>query len=210
MDEVHLTLFKFIKLLSNKFRSICECFFPAAIYDEIEDDGLRTAFSPVAIQRKIEALPYEAVPSTSGVPKVILKAVATPAKPDTERRPRRKRKTADKYDEPLEQFLARRKRVKKQKKEKKGGLQLMMTDYFQFTKPVIKCEKTQKDTALTTPATDILQSKQYDFDRSAIPQMMTLKLWMLFLHVILMKGKPGHLFMMCRTWKIQMSKWKQR
>ena len=64
--------------------------------------------------------------------------------------------------------MARRKKVKKENKEKKTGFQLMITDYFKHTKPIVKTEKVVKHTSV--PVKDVLQSVQYEFDQSAVPK----------------------------------------
>ena len=46
----------------------------------------------------------------------------------------------------------------------------MMTDYFKYTKPLIKCEKNEKNPKVPVGSSDILRSQQYDFDRSAFPE----------------------------------------
>ena len=46
----------------------------------------------------------------------------------------------------------------------------MMTDYFKYTKPLIKCEKNDKNPKAPVGTSDILRSQQYDFDRSAVPE----------------------------------------
>ena len=45
----------------------------------------------------------------------------------------------------------------------------MLTDFFETTKKTIKREKPESSKT-STAAKDILESKQYDFNRSAIPQ----------------------------------------
>ena len=62
----------------------------------------------------------------------------------------------DKIEESLEQFITRRKRAKKDNKAKKTGFQLMITDYFRHTKPIVKSEKKE----VCDQAKDVLQSNQ--------------------------------------------------
>ena len=100
---------------------------------------------------------------------MIKKALST-TENQTEVQHRRKRKRSDKYDEPLKEFLERRKKAKKEKQQSKKGLQLMMTDYFKYTKPLIKHEKNEKNPKAPVGTSDILRSQQYDFDRSAVPE----------------------------------------
>ena len=133
----------------------------------MEDDGLRVAFSPLALV-KPEFKPSEPSTSTFKPTEVVPKESNTVIEP-TPRRSCRKRKTKDRFDEPLEQFVARHKRAKKEKKAKKGGLQLMLTDFFETTKRAVKKEKCDCPKVSTAPK-DFLQSNQYDFDRSAVPE----------------------------------------
>ena len=42
----------------------------------------------------------------------------------------------------------------------------MITDYFKHTKPIVKCERKE----VFYQAKDVLQSNQYDFDCSAVPE----------------------------------------
>ena len=70
----------------------------------------------------------------------------------------------------LEQFVARRKKAKKDNEKKKAGLKLMITDYFLHTKPVIKKEKKEGKLVDPSPTKDVLQDKRYDFNRSAVPE----------------------------------------
>ena len=46
----------------------------------------------------------------------------------------------------------------------------MMTDYFKYTKPLIKHEKNEKNPKGPVGTSDILQSQQYNFDRSVFPE----------------------------------------
>ena len=133
----------------------------------MEDDGLRPAYSPIAIPVKVEL--SGGVPSTSKqspVPIKVPKEKTSAEKSDVMRQQRRKCKTKDKIEESLEQFITRQKRAKKENKAKKTGFQLMITDYFKHTKPIVKCKRKE----VSYQAKDMLQSNQYDFNRSAVPE----------------------------------------
>ena len=80
----------------------------------------------------------------------------------------RKCKRTEKIDKTLEQFVARRKKAKKDNEKKKAGLQLMITDYFLHTKPVIKKEKKEGKLVDPSPTKDVLQDKRYDYNLSAV------------------------------------------
>ena len=136
-----------------------------AIYEEMEDDGLRAAFSPIAIQKKLSGMGNEEKESTVvEVPKVTVASTTRSTTP----RPR-KRKNKDRYDEPLQEFLAQ---WKKAKKQQKSGFQFMIMDYFKHSKPVIKVEKKDQPSTsrASTSTTDILDSDQYKFDPTTVPQ----------------------------------------
>ena len=91
-----------------------------------------------------------------------------------------KRKRKDKYDEPLDEFLQRRKKKKREAKsrDKAKYMQTIVTDFFRYTK--VKQEKSQMTTRTHeqevgsevsgNSAKDVLQSDQYKFDASAVPQ----------------------------------------
>ena len=89
-------------------------------------------------------------------------------KSDVPKSRRRKRKSLEEKQESLEQFVARRKKAKKENKAKNTGFQHMITDYFKHTKVSIKTEK--KDMSLPPPAKDVLQNVQYTFDKSKVPE----------------------------------------
>ena len=73
----------------------------------------------------------------------------------------------DKYGEPLENFVARQKKAKKDKvKEKAKGLQSMLTEYFHLTKKNIKKEK---DAAAVQTLQNVFENKQYDYDKMSVP-----------------------------------------
>ena len=147
-------------------------FASSVVYEEVEDDGLRPAFSPIAIQRKFESsMAKEANELTSKVVEVVPKVtVGSTSRTETPRP--RKRKNKDRYDEPLQEFLARRKKAKKEKKNERRGFQLMITDYFRQSKPLVKVEKKDQPSTscASTSSRDILQSEQYTFDPTSVPQ----------------------------------------
>ena len=78
------------------------------IYEEIEDDGLRPAYSPIAVPIKVDL--SSGVSSTCKHSPVSIKEPkekTSAEKTNETRRQRRKRKAKDKLDESLEQFVAR-------------------------------------------------------------------------------------------------------
>ena len=90
-----------------------------------------------------------------------------------------KRKRKDKYDEPLNDFLQCRKKKKREAKsrDKAKYLQTIVTDFFRYTK--VKQEKSQTththeqevgSEVSGNSVKDVLQSDQYKFDASAVPQ----------------------------------------
>ena len=85
----------------------------------------------------------------------------------------------DKYDEPLDDFLQRRKKKKREAKSRDRAkyLQTIVTDFFRYTK--VKQEKSQTththeqevgSEVSGNSVKDVLQSDQYKFDASAVPQ----------------------------------------
>ena len=81
--------------------------------------------------------------------------------PETERsRSANKRRKTDKYDEPLENFLARRKKAKQKKQTFAKKVQSFITNFFSTNK--VKREKKGKDDG----DLDILSSKQYNYTLS--------------------------------------------
>ena len=56
------------------------CFFNTAIYEEMEDDGLGPAFSPIAIQRKLDS----PLPSTSQDGELVIKKALSTTENQTE------------------------------------------------------------------------------------------------------------------------------
>ena len=77
------------------------------VYEEMEDDGLRPAFSPIAIPIKGESM--ASVPATSQQ-SPILKDNKSDNKKQCPACHSRKHKRKEKIDESLEQFVARRKK----------------------------------------------------------------------------------------------------
>ena len=137
---------------------------------------MRVAFSPVAIPCKVlegvgEASTSKQSPAAVEVPRESIFAPKTNVprpKSDAPRTRRRKRKSLEDKQESLEQFVARRKKAKKENKAKNTGFQHMITDYFKHTKVTIKTEK--KEMSLPPPAKDVLQNVQYTFDKSKVPE----------------------------------------
>ena len=78
-----------------------------------------------------------------------------------------KKRKQDQYDEPLDDFVQRRKKKKLETKSKERGkyFQTIVTDYFRFTK--VKKEKSSEQ---KIEEKDILESGQYHFDPSQITQ----------------------------------------
>ena len=90
-----------------------------------------------------------------------------PSSSHTATRSSTKQRKKDKFDEPLDNFVARRKKAKIDKMNSKGkGLQTMLTQYFQLTKKKIKKEK---EAHPHETLKDVLESKQYEYDKTCVP-----------------------------------------
>ena len=147
---------------------ILQCFVHTVVYEEMEDDSLHPAFLLAAIPVKVEKSDGDSSISKHLPAAVnVVKEITSADKSNGSRRHRRKCKSTDSTEESLQQFVARRMRAKKENKERKTGLQLMITDYFKHTKPVVKTEKKDEPPEETS---DVLQSNQYKFDHSAVPE----------------------------------------
>ena len=136
----------------------------------MEDDGLCAAFSPLTLLHKSEPLPRDPA-AISRQPQVVAKLQK---RTDEDRQwPACRKCRKDRFDEPLEDFVARHKRTKKEGKDKKRGIQLMVTDFFKYTKPIVKLEKKTSADISSNPTAgekDVLQSQQYNYDKSAVPE----------------------------------------
>ena len=74
----------------------------------MEDDGLRPAYSPIAIPVKVELSGgVLSLSKQSPVPIKVPKEKTSAEKSDVTRQQRRKHKSKDKIEESLEQFVAR-------------------------------------------------------------------------------------------------------
>ena len=69
----------------------------------------------------------------------------------------------------------------------------MVTDFFKFTKRTIKTEKSETATTSTKMPQDVLQSQQYDFDKSSVPSDDDIEI----IDVILPKEPPENPFIPC-------------
>ena len=136
----------------------------------MEDDDLCAAFSPLALPHKSKPLPRDPA-AISQQPQVVAKLQK---RTDEDWQwPAHRKCRKDRFDEPLEDFVARRKRTKKEGKDKKRGIQLMVTDFFKYTKPIVKLEKKTSADISSNPMAgekDVLQSQQYNYDKSAVPE----------------------------------------
>ena len=144
----------------------------SVVYEELEDDGLRPAFSPIAIQKKFQPIMGKNGNELTSKVFPVIPSIPVASSTKTETAHPRKRKRKDRFDEPLQEFLARRKKAKKEKKTAARGFQHMITDYFKHSKPVVKVEKKDKPSTsrASTSTTDILESEQYKFDPTSVPQ----------------------------------------
>ena len=134
------------------------------VYEEFEDDGLRPAFSPIAIQKKFQPIMGKNGNDLTSKVLPVIPSIPVGSSTKTEMARPRKRKRKDRFDEPLQEFLARWKKAKKENKMAGQGFQHM--DYFKHSKPVVKVEKKDKPSTshASTSTTDILGSDQYKFD----------------------------------------------
>ena len=82
-----------------------------------------------------------------------------------------KRKRKDKFDEPLEDFVQRRRKRKKQSRDKGKYFQTIVTDYFRMTK--VKTEKT--DTAMAKEPQMSYKVISINLMKNPFCKMMTLR-----------------------------------